>query len=111
MAATNRKRRSIELRSGSVLETVYETAKLTEIADDAETNQNALNESTSKEETPVASKSNADSKTADLPRTPNDCDDDDENTDVWYTPRENKMIDKTEVNWGRRREGDRLSPN
>lgn len=109
---SNRKRRSIELRSGSMLETVYETAKAADIADDCE-NQNETNdqiESSSKEKTIGTSESNTAGEIANLPMavTPvggstihannrNDKTDDHENVvDVWYTPCENIPIKRDE---------------
>lgn len=116
---TNRKRRSIELRSGSILETVYETAKATDIADECENSNDAdnLRESCAKDKALATSRSNeavnANDAAANFPitETPvlaaqlnanntNDNDDGHENGDVWYTPCENipiREIDKPEV--------------
>lgn len=110
MAKSNRKRRSIELRSGSVLETVYETAKATDIADDCE-NQNDTNnriEAYPKEKTVATNKSNAIGESVNFlsTETPvggaintNDNDDGHEYVDVWYTPCEipMKKIENSEV--------------
>lgn len=114
MAATNRKRRSIELRSGSILETVYEMARTTDTGDEENQNQKEtdyLLGSPSKEKALAASKSNASSDSANLPITETPAgaakshaneNDDHESLDVWYTPCESiptKPIDNTEVDW------------
>lgn len=106
-----RKRRSIELRSGSILETVYETVKATDIADDCENRNetNVLNESPANEKTIAQGKSNAADEVAaantSLEETPMSGraqyanirnDNGLENVDVWYTPCENIPINPIE---------------
>lgn len=112
----NRIRRSIELRSGSSLETVYETAKTADIADECDNEINMQNESSSKGKTlATTSKSDAADVTAHLTlmETPvggsgnggglhhgNDDVNGNSNVDVWYTPSENisiKSVDKPDV--------------
>lgn len=96
----NRKRRSIELRSASTLETVYETAKGTDIANDDDEHRNPSNvikkNASLKGETPETDKMSADGNTY-LLATPADsisrvnsgAIEGHEHSDVWYTPLEN----------------------
>lgn len=111
MAAINRKRRSIELRSGSVLETVYETVKTTDTADDNQNEPNNRIESSPKERTLATSKPNAIGEPVNFPitETPvggaighaiNTNDEGHDTLDVWYTPCEiipTKPLEKPEV--------------
>lgn len=115
---TNRKRRSIELRSGSILETVYETAKASDITDECENSNDAnnLRELSAKDKTLATSRSNESANANDASNFPitetpvlgamlnaNNANGNDasyEIGDVWYTPCENipiKEIDKPEV--------------
>lgn len=114
LIATQRKRRSVERRrSGSMLETVYELAKATSIADECENQNetNALIEAGTKENVDPSHKSNESDGSSDLPMaetsinisvmavnlngTP-------DKLDVWFTPSQKEVlpsrIENSEVN-------------